>query len=136
VQPKKEAIMNYHMSRVIESGFEDAVARVTEALKSEGFGVLTQIDVAATLKTKLGENFRPYRILGACNPGLAFQALSAEDHVGVMLPCNVVVQQRDGGKVEISAIDPSAPMRAIGNAALDHVAATVRDKLGKAVAAV
>ncbi len=128
--------MNYHMSRVIESGFDDAVARVTEALKAEGFGVLSQIDVAATLKAKLGKDFRPYRILGACNPGLAFQALSAEDHVGVMLPCNVVVQQREGGQVEISAIDPTAPMQAIGNPALDSVAATVRDKLGKVVAAV
>jgi uncharacterized protein (DUF302 family) len=127
--------MNYHMSRVIESEFEDAVARVTEALKAEGFGVLSQIDVAATLKAKLGKDFRPYRILGACNPGLALQALSAEDHVGVMLPCNVVVQQRDGGRVEISAIDPTAPMQAIGNPALDGVAATVRDKLSKVVAA-
>jgi uncharacterized protein (DUF302 family) len=133
--PGKEAIMNYHMSRTLESDFEQAVARVTEALKAEGFGVLTQIDLAATLKAKLDKDFRPYRILGACNPGLAFQALSAEDHVGVMLPCNVVVQQREGGKVEISAIDPSAPMRAIGNPALDAVAATVREKLGKAVAA-
>lgn len=128
--------MNYHMSRVIESGFEEAVARATEALKAEGFGVLTQIDVAATLKAKLGKDFRPYRILGACNPALAFQALSAEDHVGVMLPCNVVVQQREGGRVEISAIDPSAPMQAIGNPALDSVAATVRDKLAKVIAAV
>ena len=128
--------MNYHMSRIIESDFEAAVARVTEALKAEGFGVLSTIDVAATLKAKLDKDFRPYRILGACNPGLAFQALSAEDHVGVMLPCNVVVQQREGGRVEISAIDPSAPMRAIGNPALDSVAETVRDKLGKVVAAV
>ena len=127
--------MTYHMSRVIESGFDEAVSRVTEALKTEGFGVLSQIDVAATLKAKLGKDFRPYRILGACNPGLALQALSAEDHVGVMLPCNVVVQQRDGGRVEISAIDPSAPMQAIGNPALDRVAAAVRDKLGKVVAA-
>ena len=126
--------MSYHMSRVIESGFDEAVARVTEALKAEGFGVLTQIDVAATLKDKIGKDFRPYRILGACNPGLAFQALSAEDHVGLMLPCNVVVQQRDGGEVEISAIDPSAPMQAIGNPALDGVAAAVRDKLRKVVA--
>ncbi len=127
--------MNYHFSRVIKAPFEDAVARVTEALKAEGFGVLTQIDVAATLKAKIDKDFRPYRILGACNPGLAFQALSAEDHVGVMLPCNVVVQQRDAGRVEISAINPAAPMRAIGNPALDRVAATVRDKLSKVVAA-
>ena len=127
--------MDYHFSRVIEAPFEDAVARVTEALKAEGFGVLTQIDVSATLKAKIGQDFRPYRILGACNPGLAFQALSAEDHVGVMLPCNVVVQQRDAGRVEISAINPAAPMQAIGNPALDKIAATVRDKLSKVVAA-
>ena len=127
--------MTYHISRVIEAGFDEAIARVTEALKAEGFGVLTQIDVTATLKAKLDKDFRPYRILGACNPGLAFQALSAEERVGVMLPCNVVVQQRDNGKVEISAIDPAAPMLAIGNHALDEIAATVRDKLEKVVAA-
>jgi uncharacterized protein (DUF302 family) len=127
--------MNYHISRTIEGGFDEAIARVTEALKAEGFGVLTEIDVAATLKTKLDKDFRPYRILGACNPGLAFQALSAEDRVGVMLPCNVVVQQRASGRVEISAIDPAAPMQAIGNPALSEIAATVRDKLKKFVAA-
>ncbi|MDE3175597.1 MAG: DUF302 domain-containing protein [Pseudomonadota bacterium] len=127
--------MNYHISRIIDGGFDAAIARVTEALKAEGFGVLTQIDVTATLKAKLDKDFRPYRILGACNPSLAFQALSAEDKVGVMLPCNVVVQQRDDGKIEISAIDPAAPMHAIGNPALDAVAATVRDKLQKVVAA-
>ena len=127
--------MSYHISRMIEAEFEAAVARVVEALKAQGFGVLTQIDVAATLKAKLGEDFRPYRILGACNPALALRALSAEDHVGVMLPCNVVVQQRKAGQVEISAIDPAAPMQAIGNPALDDVAATVSEKLRDAVAA-
>ncbi len=127
--------MSYHISRTIEGGFEAAIARVTAALLAEGFGVLTQIDVTATLKAKLGQDFRPYRILGACNPGLALQALQAEDKVGVMLPCNVVVQQRDDGEIEISAIDPSAPMRAIGNPALDAVAAIVREKLQKVVAA-
>lgn len=127
--------MTYHISRTIDAGFDDAVARVTEALKAEGFGVLTQIDIAATLKAKLGKDFRPYRILGACNPALAFEALGAEDHVGLMLPCNVVVQQREQGRVEVSAIDPSAPMRAIGNPALDGIAETVRDKLNKVVAA-
>jgi uncharacterized protein (DUF302 family) len=128
--------MTYHISRVISAPFDEAVARVTEALKLEGFGVLTQLDVAATLKAKLDKDFRPYRILGACNPGLAFQALTAEDRVGVMLPCNVVVQQREGGQVEISAIDPVAPMQAIGNPALEAVAGSVREKLKKVVAAV
>ena len=127
--------MSYHISRLIDGGFDAAIVRVTEALKAEGFGVLTQIDVTATLKAKLGKDFRPYRILGACNPGLALEALSAEDKVGVMLPCNVVVQQRDDGAIEISAIDPAAPMRAIGNPALDAVAAVVRDKLQKVIAA-
>ncbi len=127
--------MTYHISRLIEGGFEEAVERVTEALKGEGFGVLTQIDVTATLKAKLGKDFRPYRILGACNPGLALQALTAEDKVGVMLPCNVVVQQRDDGQVEISAIDPAAPMQAIGNPALSEIAGIVREKLRKVVAA-
>ena len=127
--------MTYHISRTFDAGFEDAVARVIEALKAEGFGVLTQIDIAATLKAKLGKDFPPYRILGACNPALAFEALGAEDRVGVMLPCNVVVQQREKGRVEVSAIDPSAPMRAIGNPTLDGIAGTVRDKLIRAVAA-
>ena len=127
--------MTYHISRTLDASFDDAIARVTEALKAEGFGVLTQIDIAATLKAKLGKDFRPYRILGACNPALAFEALGAEDHVGLMLPCNVVVQPREEGRVEVSAIDPSAPMRAIGNPALDGIAGTVRDKLKKVVAA-
>jgi uncharacterized protein (DUF302 family) len=127
--------MTYHMSRMIDGGFDEAVARVTEALKTEGFGVLTQIDVSATLKAKIGEDFRPYRILGACNPGLAFKALSAEDHIGVMLPCNVIVQSRGEGRVEISAIDPAVGMQAVGNPALNEIAATVRDKLRKVIAA-
>jgi uncharacterized protein (DUF302 family) len=127
--------MSYHISRIVDGGFDQTVAHVTEALKAEGFGVLSQIDVAATLKAKLGKEFRPYLILGACNPSLAFQAISAEDKVGVMLPCNVVVQQHDDGRIEVSAIDPSAPMAAIGNPALDAIAATVRDKLKAVVAA-
>ena len=128
--------MNFHISRIVDGGFDEVIARVTEALKGEGFGVLTQIDVTATLTGKLGKDFRPYRILGACNPGLAFEALSAEPRVGVMLPCNVVVQQHDDGRVEISAIDPAAPMGAIGNPALTSVGVTVRDKLARVVAAV
>jgi uncharacterized protein (DUF302 family) len=127
--------MTYYISRVIEGGFDETIARVTEALKAEGFGVLTEIDVSATLKAKLGEDFRPYRILGACNPGLAFRALSAEDKIGVMLPCNVIVQSRGEGRVEVSAIDPSVSMQTVGNPALAEIAATVRDKLKKVVAA-
>lgn len=127
--------MTFHITKTVALGFDEAVERVTEALKAEGFGVLTQIDVAGVFKAKLGRDFRPYRILGACNPDLAFRALATEDKVGVMLPCNVVVQATDGG-VEISAIDPAAPMRAIGNPALDHVAAEVRERLRRVVAAI
>jgi uncharacterized protein (DUF302 family) len=105
--------MAYHLSTTIELAFEAAVAATIEALKRHGFGVLTEIDVQATLKKKLDVDFRPYRILGACNPQLAYQALQAEDRIGTMLPCNVIVQQREGGKVEVSAVDPVASMQAV-----------------------
>ena len=105
--------MSYHFSKTLDVSFDQAVARVTEALKREGFGVLTDIDVAATMQKKLGQHFRPYRILGACNPKLAYRALELEDKIGTMLPCNVIVQQHDGGGVEISAVDPVASMQAI-----------------------
>jgi len=125
--------MSYHFSKTIDAPFDQAVARVTEALKREGFGVLTDIDVAATLRAKLGASFRPYRILGACNPQLAHRALQLEDKIGTMLPCNVIVQQHDGGKVEVSAVDPVASMQAIDNPALAEVAAEVRAKLKRMV---
>jgi uncharacterized protein (DUF302 family) len=126
--------MKYYISRYVEGGFDATIARVTEVLKVEGFGVLTQIDVTQTLKTKIDKDFRPYRILGACNPSLAFQALSAEDKIGVMLPCNVIVQQHADGRVEVAAIDPAAAMQSVGNPALTDVAATVRDKLERVIA--
>ena len=126
--------MTYYIARQVEGTFDEAIVRVTEALKAEGFGVLTEIDVAKTLKTKLDKDFRPYRILGACNPSLAFQALSAEDKVGVMLPCNVIVQALADGRIEVAAIDPAAAMEAIGNPALTPIAATVREKLQRAIA--
>ena len=125
--------MTYYIARQVDGTFDEAIAHVTEALKAEGFSVLTEIDVAKTLKTKLNKDFRPYRILGACNPSLAFQALSAEDKVGVMLPCNVIVQTLADGRVEIAAIDPTAAMEAIGNPALKPIAATVREKLQRAI---
>ena len=109
--------------------FDAAVTKVTEALKQEGFGVLTDIDVQATLKGKLDIEHRPYRILGACNPPLAHRALQLEDKVGTMLPCNVIVQDKAEGMVEVSAVDPVASMQAIDNPRLQGVAATVRDKL-------
>jgi uncharacterized protein (DUF302 family) len=128
--------MDYTFHRTIPGTVDSIVPRVIEALKAEGFGVLTDIDIQATLKAKLGADFRPYRILGACNPPLAHRALTAEPRVGVMLPCNVVVQQADPNEVEIAAINPAAAMRAIGNTALDPVAEDVGRRLAKVVAAI
>jgi len=125
----------YHFSKTLPKGvhFDDAIVRATEALKSEGFGVLTEIDVMATLKKKLDVNFRPYRILGACNPQFAYQALQSEDKVGTMLPCNVVVQQHEDGTIEVSAIDPVASMMAVQNNALGGVATEVQAKLKRVI---
>ena len=125
----------YHFSKLLPKGvhFEEAVVRATEALKSEGFGVLTEIDVMATLKKKLDVNFRPYRILGACNPQFAYQALQSEDKVGTMLPCNVVVQQHEDGVIEVSAIDPVASMMAVQNNSLGAVAAEVQTRLKRVI---
>lgn len=125
--------MDYYISKKLDVGFDEAVARVKAALKEEGFGVLTEIDVAATLKDKLGVDFRPYRILGACHPQSAYAALQAEDKIGLMLPCNVVVQESRAGGVEVSAIDPVASMAAVENAALAEIAAAVRRKLGSVI---
>ena len=125
--------MTYYIGRSVKASFEDTVARVVAALKVEGFGVLTDIDVQATLKAKLGVDFRPYRILGACNPSLAHEALLLEDKVGTMLPCNVVVQAAGDGVTEVAAIDPVASMRAIDNPALLKAAEGVRSRLAKVV---
>jgi uncharacterized protein (DUF302 family) len=125
--------MSYHFSKTIGLPFDQAIRRVTEALKGEGFGVLTDIDVTATLKAKLGEEFRPYRILGACNPGLAYRALRLEDKIGTMLPCNVIVQEHEGGRVEVSAVDPVASMRAIETPGLAELAQEVQAKLKRVV---
>jgi uncharacterized protein (DUF302 family) len=125
--------MAYHFSKTLNLPFDQTVARVIEALKHEGFGILTDIDVAATMKAKLGEDFRPYRILGACNPKLAYRALELEDKIGTMLPCNVIVQEHPGGGVEVSAVDPVASMRAIENPDLADVAHEVQAKLKRVV---
>jgi uncharacterized protein (DUF302 family) len=125
--------MSYYFSRTIETDFEDAVARVREALKKEGFGVLTEIDVKATLKKKLDADFRNYLILGACNPPFAYKALLAEDKIGTMLPCNVVVQEVSGGSIEVAAIDPVASMQAVHNPDLEGIAGEVREKLKSVV---
>jgi uncharacterized protein (DUF302 family) len=128
--------MNYYLSREVALDFDAASARLVDALKAEGFGVLTDIDIAATLKQKLGVDFRRYRILGACNPPLALKALTAEDKIGVMLPCNVIVQERTQGGVELAAIDPRAAMRQVGSSALAAVAEEVAERLGRALQAV
>lgn len=125
--------MPYHFSKTLKIPFDQAVARVIEALKREGFGILTDIDVKATLKSKLGKDFRPYRILGACNPQLAHRALQLEDKIGTMLPCNVIVQEHAGGGVEVSAVDPVASMQAIENPGLAEVAKEVQAKLKRTV---
>jgi uncharacterized protein (DUF302 family) len=125
--------MTYYFAKEIELNFEEAIVRVTEELKKEGFGVLTEIDVKATLKKKLDVDFRNYRILGACNPPFAHQALLAEPHIGLMLPCNVVVQEGESGKTIISAIDPIASMQAVNNPSLGEVAEQVQSKLQKVI---
>lgn len=125
--------MSYYFAKTLETDFESAVRRTTEALKQEGFGIITQIDVRETFKNKIGVDFRDYRILGACNPQLAHEALQIEDKVGTMLPCNVVVQDAGNGKVEIAAIDPVASMMAINNPQLKLAAEQVREKLKNAI---
>lgn len=124
--------MSYFHARTVEGAFDAVLERTRAALQKHGFGVLTEIDVQATLKAKIGQDFRPYRILGACNPVMAHEALKMEPHVGVMLPCNVVVQQGAGG-VEVFAVDPAASMAAIDNADLLGHARKVGDHLRAAV---
>jgi uncharacterized protein (DUF302 family) len=131
-----EGDMSYNISRKVAGEFDAVIGRVKDALKAEGFGVLTEIDVAATLKAKIDKDFRPYRILGACNPNLAYQALSEEAHIGVMLPCNVIVQRYDDGEVEVSSIDPATAMQTVGNPKLSTVASQVRDALERVIATV
>ena len=128
--------MSYYIARTISGGFDKTVERVVDALKREGFGVLTEIDVASTMKQKLGVDFRKYRILGACNPPLAHRALTADDKVGVMLPCNVIVQELEPEKIEIAAIDPMAAMARVGSASLEEIAREVASKLKRVVESV
>jgi uncharacterized protein (DUF302 family) len=121
--------MSYHFSKIVSVPFDEAIEQVTEALKKNGFGILSTIDVKTTLKNKIDVDFRPYTILGACNPQFAYQALQSEDKIGTMLPCNVVVQQTDDGRVEVSAVDPVASMQAIENPALGGIAKQVQGLL-------
>ena len=126
-------MMSYHFSKTVNYTYEKAIERATEELKKEGFGVLTEIDVQDTLKKKINADFHPYKILGACNPQFAYKALTAENKIGTMLPCNVIVQQHPDGKVEVSAVDPVASMSAIKNDNLGSVAIEVRAKLKKVI---
>ena len=120
--------MRYYFSKTVNLPFNEAINKVTEDLKSQGFGILTEIDVRATLKKKLDVEFPPYMILGACNPPFAFQALRAEEKIGVMLPCNIVVQQK-GEVVEVAAVDPAASMQAVDNPVLAEIAGEIQKKL-------
>ncbi|NOY70172.1 MAG: DUF302 domain-containing protein [Deltaproteobacteria bacterium] len=125
--------MNYYFNKTITGSFEDIVQKTSEALKEEGFGILTDIDVQATLKKKLDIDFRKYRILGACNPPYAHRALEAEDKIGVMLPCNVIIQEVADGRFEVAAVDPVASMQAIKNPDLGDIATQIQKKLKKVI---
>ena len=126
--------MTYYMAATLQLPFDDAIQHTEAALKTEGFGIISRIDISQTLKSKIDVDFRPYVILGACNPQLAFEALQLEDKVGTMLPCNVVVQQLASGDVEIAAINPVASMQSIENAELTTAAEAVREKLARVIA--
>lgn len=130
---REVSFMSYYFSKTLEIGFDEAINRVIEELKKEGFGILTDIDVRAAMKKKLNVDFKNYRILGACNPPFAYQALQAEDKIGTMLPCNVIVQENDKGNVEVSAIDPIASMQAVQNPKLQDVAEQIRAKLKRVI---
>ena len=126
--------MSYYLGKMLPIAFDEAVTRTVDALKKEGFGILTEIDVKETLKKKIGVEFPNYKILGACNPALAYEALKLENKVGTMLPCNVVVRDAGNGQTEVAAIDPVASMQAIDNPALKRAAEQVRAKLERVVA--
>jgi uncharacterized protein (DUF302 family) len=125
--------MKYYFNKTLDISFDEAIERVTEELKKEGFGILTDIDVQGTLKKKLDVSFRKYRILGACNPQFAYKALQNESRIGTMLPCNVIVQETEGGDIEVSAVDPISSMRAVQNPDLEDIANQVQAKLKSVV---
>ncbi len=125
--------MSYYFSKIINESFDRAIVKVVVSLKNEGFGVLTEIDVKETLKKKMDVDFQKYRILGACNPAFAYKALKAEDKIGTMLPCNVIVQEISEGEVEVAAVDPVASMKAVENPDLFEIAEQVQEKLRKVI---
>jgi len=124
---------NYGFSKVVILGYEEAIEKVTEELKKEGFGVLTEIDVKETLKKKLDVEFKPYKILGACNPPFAYKSLQAEEQIGLMLPCNVIVYVNDSSETVVAAINPIASMQAVKNDKLGEVAEVIQSKLQKVI---
>ena len=130
LQKKK---MNYYFSKILDSNFDAAVDHTVAALKEKGFGIITEIDMQATFEKKIGKTIRPYRILGACNPNYAYEALQRENKVGAMLPCNVIVQELENGKVEVAAVNPVASMAAIDNAELKELAGTVEQMLKEVI---
>ncbi|MCB0553981.1 MAG: DUF302 domain-containing protein [Phaeodactylibacter sp.] len=125
--------MAYYFSKKLDVGFEEAIQKVTAALKEQGFGIITEIDMKTTFKNKLDADIRPYRILGACNPHFAYQALQLENKVGTMLPCNVIVQQLEDGSIEVAAVDPIASMSAVENEQLGNIAHNVQSRMREVV---
>lgn len=126
--------MSYYFNKVLTGkGFDEAIELVTAALKTEGFGVLSEIDVAATLKNRIGADIRKYKILGACNPHFAYKALQAEDKIGVFLPCNVVVQENEDGAIDVAVVDPVASMISVNNESLNEFATEIQQKLKRVI---
>ena len=124
---------NYGFSKIVDLGYQEAIEKVTKELQEAGFGILTEIDVQATLKKKLDVDFKPYKILGACNPPNAYKALQAEEQIGLMLPCNVIIYVNDDGKTVVAAVDPIASMKAVDNEDLGEIANSIRNKLEKVI---
>ena len=124
---------NYGFSKVVNLGYDQAIEKVTEELKKEGFGILTEIDVKETLKKKLDVDFKQYKILGACNPPFAYKALQSEEQIGLMLPCNVIVYVNDKNETVVAAINPIASMQAVKNEKLGEIAETIQNKLKKVI---
>lgn len=125
--------MSYYFAKKVNTSFDEAIQNTTKALKDAGFGIVTEIDFTSTMKDKLNENFRPYHILGACKPAFALKAVTAEPHIGLMLPCNVVVQQLPEGSIEVSAVDPAASMASVQNSELIHIAGQVGEMLKQVI---
>lgn len=128
--------MKYYISKIIKTSFENAEIQTIEALKKEGFGVLSEIDIQEKLKEKLNVDFRKYKILGACNPSSAYKALQQEDKIGVMLPCNVIIQELANNKIEVAAVDPAASMMAVENQVLASIAVGIKEKLERVIASI